>query len=102
VFDIAVLLNDWCIDVDYRLVEARVRAVLDGYGQQRPLLQNELDALPLMLRLAALRFWLSRLYDKSFPLSGELTFIKNPEPFRDMHRLRSSGADPAIAIGGRP
>jgi homoserine kinase type II len=46
-----------------------------------------------MLRLAALRFWLSRLYDKTFPLSGELTFTKPPDQFREMHRLRSIGVN---------
>jgi homoserine kinase type II len=86
-------LNDWCIDSNYRLVDSRVSAVMDAYQQQRRLESAELDALPLMLRLTALRFWLSRLYDKVFPLSGELTFIKSPEQFRDMHRLRSAGAD---------
>jgi len=88
VLDIAVLLNDWCIDRHYQLVDARVTAVIDAYQQHRTLQPAEIKALPLMLRLAALRFWLSRLYDKSFPLSGELTFIKCPEQFRDMHRLR--------------
>ena len=91
VFDIAVLLNDWCIDDDYRLVESRVDAVIGAYQALRPLDSVELEALPLMLRIGALRFWLSRLYDKIFPLSGELTFIKSPEQFRDMHRLRSGG-----------
>ena len=90
IFDIAVLLNDWCIDLDYQLVDRRVDAVLDGYRQIRVLEAIELDALPLMLRVAALRFWLSRLYDKSFPLSGELTFIKNPETYRNIHQLRSA------------
>lgn len=89
VFDIAVLLNDWCSGRDYRLVDSRVNAVFDAYQQQRRLEPAEKDALPLMLRLAALRFWLSRLYDKSFPQSGELTYIKSPQQFRDMHRLRS-------------
>ncbi len=89
VFDIAVLLNDWCIDQDYQLLDSRVDAIIDGYRQIRDLEAIEVDALPLMLRVAALRFWLSRLYDKSFPLSGELTFIKNPETYRNMHQLRS-------------
>lgn len=88
--DIAVLLNDWCIDESYQLVAARVSTVLEAYQQLRPLEAEEADALPLMLRISALRFWLSRLYDKAFPLSGDLTFIKSPDPFREMHRLRST------------
>ena len=89
VFDIAVVLNDWCIDNDYRIVDVRADAIIDAYQAERPLAGDEIRSLPLMLRLAALRFWLSRLYDKTFPLSGELTYIKNPQPFREMHRLRS-------------
>ena len=91
--DIAVLLNDWCIDQHYQLIDARVMAVIDAYQLQRSLEPAEIKALPLMLRLAALRFWLSRLYDKAFPLSGELTFSKCPDQFRDMHRLRSINAE---------
>jgi homoserine kinase type II len=89
VLDIAVLLNDWCIDQHYQLVDTRVRAVIEAYQQERRLQPAEINALPLMLRLAALRFWLSRLYDKTFPLGGELTFIKCPDQLRDMHHLRS-------------
>ena len=89
VFDIAVLLNDWCIDGSYRLDTARVQATLDGYRSRRRLDPAEIAALPMMLRLAALRFWLSRLHDREFPLSGELTFIKCPDAFREMHRLRA-------------
>jgi len=89
VFDIAVLLNDWCIDESYQLVAARVNAVLAAYQQRRALEVEEIEAMPLMLRLSALRFWLSRMYDKAFPLSGELTFVKCPDPFAEMHRLRS-------------
>jgi homoserine kinase type II len=89
--DLAVLLNDWCIDEHSQLVDSRVRAVVDAYQKQRRLEDIEIEALPLLLRLAALRFWLSRLYDKSFPLSGELTFIKCPDQYRNMHRLRCDG-----------
>ncbi|MCP4333364.1 MAG: homoserine kinase [Gammaproteobacteria bacterium] len=89
-FDIAVLLNDWCIDDGYQLVGTRVNVVLGAYQRLRPLEAGETDALPIMLRISALRFWLSRLYDKAFPLSGNLTFIKCPDAFRQMHRLRST------------
>jgi homoserine kinase type II len=85
------LLNDWCIDQHSQLVESRVSAVIDAYQKQRRLEAIEIEALPLLLRLAALRFWLSRLYDKSFPLSGELTFTKCPDQYRNMHRLRCAG-----------
>ena len=102
VLDIAVLLNDWCIDQHYQLVETRVSAVLDAYQQERSLGLAEIRALPLMLRLAALRFWLSRLYDKNFPLSGELTFFKCPDQLRDMHRLRSTGANLPTCLNGSP
>jgi len=93
VLDIAVLLNDWCIDQYYQLVDARVSAVIEAYQQERKLEPAEIKALPLMLRLAALRFWLSRLYDKTYPLSGELTFIKCPDQLREMHNLRSNDAN---------
>lgn len=90
IFDIAVLLNDWCIDSRGLLVAERVSATLEAYQQHRRLEAAEIESLPYMLCLAALRFWLSRLYDKTFPLSGELTFTKDPETFREMLVLRRS------------
>ena len=90
VFDIAVLLNDWCIDSQGMLVAERASATLEAYQQYRRLEAIEIECLPFMLCLTALRFWLSRLYDMTFPLSGEMTFTKNPETFREMLVLRGS------------
>ena len=93
VFDIAVLLNDWCVDGIGELDPELVAAVIEAYQRERSLERRELEALPLLLRIAALRFWLSRLYDKTFPLSGELTYLKSPEDFRRQLELRSESAD---------
>jgi len=92
VLDIAVLLNDWCIDSAGNLDPTRAAAVIDAYHEIRPLSQLELDSLPTLLAMAALRFWLSRLYDQTFPLSGELTFTKCPATYRDLLKLRRDTA----------
>jgi homoserine kinase type II len=89
IFDIAIVLNDWCAAIDGRLGNNRVQALLTGYQQVRTLLDQEKQLLPLMLRVAALRFWLSRLYDQTYPLEGEHTFIKCPDVYRDLLMLRS-------------
>ena len=97
-FDIAVLLNDWCIDADGELNPSLLDATLEAYCEFRPMSEAELDCMSLMLRFAALRFWLSRLYDKTFPLSGELTTIKSPDAFRHQLVLRSDAGDSLASL----
>jgi len=91
-YDLAVTVNDWCSNHDGSLDEQRVIAMLDSYEIQRPLLDQEKDAWPTMLRAAALRFWLSRLHDKHFPKEGEMTHIKDPDVFRRILQDRISNA----------
>jgi len=79
--DVAIALNAQAVlltDDDQR----RIKVFLDGYQQVRTLEQNEKDALPGLLRFAALRFWVSRLYDALFPRGGAMTQTKNPEEYR--------------------
>ena len=81
-YDVAVTVNDWCGNENGSLDKARVDTLLDAYQQERPLTKQEQQAWPVMLRAAALRFWLSRLQDKHFPREGEITHIKDPDAFR--------------------
>ncbi len=87
-YDVAVTVNDWCCHDDGRLDEARLTAFMDAYQQERPLDESERAAWPIMLRAAALRFWLSRLKDKHFPREGELTHIKDPTVFQHILEQR--------------
>ena len=88
IYDLAVVINDWCLLTNAQLDSERVNSLLKAYDQIRHLENEEHGALSLMLRVGALRFWLSRLNDLHFPLAGELTFTKDPAEFRDMLILR--------------
>ncbi|MBM3366742.1 MAG: homoserine kinase [Betaproteobacteria bacterium] len=95
-YDLAVCANDWCLvdpAADPRLDGPRVRALLGAYHAQRPLTPAEARAWPLMLRAAALRFWISRLHDFHLPRPGELVRVHDPEHFRAIVAMRA--ADPA-------
>ena len=81
-FDVAVCLNDWCIDLaDGRLLEDRAAAFCDAYQRVRPLASGEIRLMPALLRAAALRFWLSRLWDLHLPRDAKLLQAKDPDHF---------------------
>jgi homoserine kinase type II len=88
-FDVAVCLNDWCCDdANGALDEARASAFVSAYESARPLTAGERRALPALLRAAALRFWISRLWDWHLPRSAALLKPKDPTHFERVLRHR--------------
>lgn len=89
VFDLAVCLNDWAIDVDSgRLDEDRADAFVRSYEQQRPLTSGEQRLLPAVMRGAALRFWISRLRDLHLPRDASLLTAHDPAHFERVLKQR--------------
>ncbi|MGI4849911.1 MAG: homoserine kinase [Janthinobacterium lividum] len=100
-FDVAVTVNDWCIDLDSGALDAaRVRALLDAYQAVRRFSAGEQAAWPTMLRAAALRFWLSRLYDFHLPRDAQMLTPHDPGHFERILRQRIAHADaiPALVV----
>jgi homoserine kinase type II len=88
-FDLAVCLNDWCCDLATgALDEARAAAFVAAYRAERELTHGEIRALPALLRAAALRFWISRLWDWHLPRKAELLAPKDPTHFERVLRQR--------------
>ncbi len=87
-YDLAVVVNDWCCQADGALDADKLRSCLAAYHQERPLTQREFECWPGLLRAAALRFWLSRLLDVLYPRSGEMVQQKDPAECRDKLQKR--------------
>lgn len=88
-FDVAVCLNDWCCHLDSgQLDDDRARAFMQAYQGVRPLVSAEHRLMPALLRAAALRFWLSRLWDWHLPRGASLLQPKDPAQFERVLRQR--------------
>ena len=93
-YDLAVTLNDWCVDESGHSRPAERNALLAAYLAERPFTAAEQAAWPGLLRAAALRFWVSRMQDQYFPRAAEMTYIKDPTPFRRiLEAHREAGAN---------
>ncbi|MCU1724718.1 homoserine kinase [Pseudomonas sp. 5P_5.1_Bac1] len=79
-YDLAIALNDWCCDEAGEIDPARARAFLGAYAALRPFTAAEAQLWPVMLRVACVRFWLSRLIAaESF--AGMDVLIHDPAEF---------------------
>jgi homoserine kinase type II len=80
-YDLAIALNDWCSRDDGSLDSKRAQALLGAYAGLRPFTAAEAELWPAMLRIACVRFWLSRLIAaESF--AGQEVLIHDPAEFQ--------------------
>ena len=90
-FDVAVCLNDWCIDLTSgALVEERADAFVAAYDAVRRFTSDELRLLPALMRNAALRFWTSRLWDVYLPRDASVLTAHDPAHFERVLRQRAT------------
>ncbi len=77
-YDIAITLNAWCFDEKNALDKNKSSSLINGYQKLRKLEKNEKELFPILLRGAALRFLLTRIYDLINKVDGAIVKTKNP------------------------
>ena len=87
--DLAIALNDWCMDAHFQSMPAHTAAMLEGYHQQRPLEPEERSALNPVRQIAAARFALTRFATHT---GGQ--FRKNP--YEQIKRMQHLGREQAV------
>lgn len=81
-FDLAVTVNDWCMNqATLTLDPILAKALLKAYHAIRPLSNLEKNCWSSMLRAAALRFWVSRLWDFYLPRQAKTLKPHDPQYF---------------------
>ena len=91
-FDLAVAACDWCWNGE-DFCPARLRALLAGYDERRRLTELEKRLFADALVVAALRFWVSRLFDWHFPRPASRLTPHDPRHFERVLRRAMANGD---------
>jgi homoserine kinase type II len=84
-YDLVVCMNAWCFEFDGSFNVTKARALFNGYNLVRPLTAEETAALPVLARGAAIRFFLTRLYD--WYNTPDTAFVKRKDPMEYWRKL---------------
>ena len=85
-YDVAICLNAWCFEPDLSFNVTKARALMTGYTGVRSFTAEEVEALPMLARGAAMRFLVTRLYDWLNTPAGAL--VRPKDPIEYLRRLR--------------
>ncbi|MGR6871970.1 homoserine kinase [Pseudomonas sp. HK3] len=82
IYDVAICIMAWAKKDDATIDQTIADAIVKGYENVRPLSSDEKRYLPDFLRLAVMRFWVSRLIAKTDQQGAALTTVKNPDDMK--------------------
>jgi len=89
IYDLAIMLNSWCFELDGSYNITKGQAVIQAYRAARPLGEDEIAALPVLMRGAALRFLLTRTFDWLNPDPNALVRPKDPREYSKKLRFHN-------------
>jgi homoserine kinase type II len=94
-YDLAITVNSWCFEKSREFNRTKSKLLIGNYAKQRALSAAEIEALPVLLRGAALRFLLTRAHDLLFHEKSALVTPKDPLEYAVKLRFHQQVADAA-------
>ena len=85
-YDLSICLNSWCFEHDGSFNITKSAAMIEGYQSIRSLNEAEIEALPVLCRGSAIRFFLTRFYD--WINTPPDAFVKPHDPMEYWAKLR--------------
>ena len=80
-YELAICINAWCFEGNNEFNISKAKSFLNQYNSIRQISEEELKFLPILARAAALRFLLTRLYDKIHHNEDYLVSSKDPQEY---------------------
>lgn len=87
IYDLAIVINAWCFDGEGSFMPERFKPLIKAYRGVRSLQDNEKKHFQTACRLAALRFFVSRVEER-FKLTSDQTVLVPHNPWVYLKRLR--------------
>lgn len=97
-YDLAIALNAWGFEGGQAFNITKARMLVSGYHEIRPLSREEIEALPILARGAAMRFLSTRLYDWLHQTPDAL--VKPLDPLEYLAKLQFHQRAPDLAAYG--
>ena len=80
-YELALAVNAWCFDVNNGFRSKNYQSLIQGFNEHSSLTNEELNAMNILLRGAAVRILVTRLHDKIFHPIDALVIPKDPSEY---------------------
>ena len=83
-YEIAICVNALCFDKTrsgFKINKKKVKSLIKGYEIIKKISIKEKKSLNILCRGAAMRYWLTRLYDYAYTPKTALIKIKDPDEY---------------------
>ena len=80
-YELALTINAWCFNEDRTFNLENFNSLISGFNNNASLNNEEKDSMNVLLRGAAVRILVTRLYDSIFHPNDALVQLKNPKEY---------------------